>query len=371
MALSKDSIVPKIDGRESFDVLVRKLSVYFVQQIQAVHTWEELRTVVYGKQLKPLVTYLVDETHHPAIVNALLALKWHFAAVGVDDDRGISQTRGSACEMVAWRFVTHLTENEAIEFLCLDQPAQSKDKTSRNVSNGYSGNEEAQAALESTPLLDGSVIDPEQSFLDEDAESSPDEDMSFASFFAGLNALEIAAVANAKKFLSQKSIQRVVDGIWKGDIMFWDTLSTHSTKQAKTYNERRSDPFCRLRVPLYSKVFEVMFFAAFLAFYYTVLEQKSLHRVTGPEVMLYIWLASFAYNATEAVEFWDAGIALYAVDFWSLWDLGIIATGVAFLVVRIIGMAKDDHKLIDIAFDILSVEALFLVPRYAKRHGIL
>ncbi|KAK4900599.1 hypothetical protein LTR27_002315 [Elasticomyces elasticus] len=361
MALSKDSIVPKIDGRESFDVLVRKLSVYFVQQIQAVHTWEELRTVVYGKQLKPLVTYLVDETHHPAIVNALLALKWHFAAVGADDDRGISQTRGLACEMVAWRFVTHLTEHEAIEFLCLDQPAQSKDKTNRTVSNGYAGNEEAQPALESTPLLDGSVIDPEQSFLDEDAESSPDEDMSFASFFAGLNALEIAAVANAKKFLSQKSIQRVVDGIWKGDIMFWDTLSTHSTKQAKIYNERRSDPFCRLRVPLYSKVFEVMFFAAFLAFYYTVLEQKSLHRVTGPEVMLYIWLASFAYN--EAVEFWDAGIALYAVDFWSLWDLGIIATGVAFLVVRIIGMAKDDHKLIDIAFDILSVEALFLVPR--------
>ncbi|KAK5731469.1 hypothetical protein LTR17_011357 [Elasticomyces elasticus] len=361
MALSKDSIVPKIDGRESFDVLVRKLSVYFVQQIQAVHTWEELRTVVYGKQLKPLVTYLVDETHHPAIVNALLALKWHFAAVGADDDRGISQTRGLACEMVAWRFVTHLTEHEAIEFLCLDQPAQSKDKTNRTVFNGYASNEEAQSALESTPLLDGSVIDPEQSFLDEDAESSPDEDMSFASFFAGLNALEIAAVANAKKFLSQKSIQRVVDGIWKGDIMFWDTLSTHSTKQAKIYNERRSDPFCRLRVPLYSKVFEVMFFAAFLAFYYTVLEQKSLHRVTGPEVMLYIWLASFAYN--EAVEFWDAGIALYAVDFWSLWDLGIIATGVAFLVVRVIGMAKDDHKLIDIAFDILSVEALFLVPR--------
>ncbi len=66
---------------------------------------------------------------------------------------------------------------------------------------------------------------------------------------------------------------------------------------------------------------------------------------------------------SEAVEFWDAGIAFYAIDFWSLWDLGIIATGAAFLVVRVVGMAKDDHELSDIAFDILSVEALFLVPR--------
>lgn len=65
----------------------------------------------------------------------------------------------------------------------------------------------------------------------------------------------------------------------------------------------------------------------------------------------------------EVVEFWDAGSALYAVDFWSLWDIGIIATGVAFLVLRAVGVAKDDHKLIDTAFDVLSVEALFLVPR--------
>lgn len=65
----------------------------------------------------------------------------------------------------------------------------------------------------------------------------------------------------------------------------------------------------------------------------------------------------------ELVEFWDAGSTFYSADFWSLWDLGIIATGVAFLVVRAIGLWKHDDKLIDTAFDIVSVEALFLVPR--------
>ncbi|KAK1821272.1 hypothetical protein LTR12_004330 [Friedmanniomyces endolithicus] len=379
MRSSGDPITPHVDGRESFDTLVRKLSVYFVQQIQAPQTWEELRTVLYSKHLKPLVTYLVDETHHPAVVNALLyvphpwqfiityklthdrALKWHFATVTADDDRGVGRARGLACELVAWRFVTHLTEPDAIDFLCYELPAVSKDGNAQTP-NGLDGTEEALPVPETTPLLDGGRAEPDQSFADEDEETtSPDEATSFASFFAGLNALEIAAVADAKKFLCQKSIQRVVDGIWKGDITFWETFGQHSTKQAKVYSERRSDPFCRLRVPLYSKVFEVMFFAAFLTFYYIVLEQKSAHTVTGAEIMLYIWFASFAYN--EAVEFWDAGIAFYAIDFWSLWDLGIIATGVTFLVVRIVGMAKDDHELSDIAFDILSVEALFLVPR--------
>jgi hypothetical protein len=80
--------------------------------------------------------------------------------------------------------------------------------------------------------------------------------------------------------------------------VFWETLGEHSSKQAKIYSERRSDLFCRLRVPLYLKAFEVLFFAAFLAFYYTVLMQKSTHHITGAEIMLYIWLASFAYNGT-------------------------------------------------------------------------
>ncbi|KAK5117319.1 hypothetical protein LTR62_005936 [Meristemomyces frigidus] len=353
----KHSAIPHIGGHETFDVLVRKLSVYFVQQIDSPETWETLRRTVYGTHLKPLVTYLVHDTHHPAVVNALLALKGHFAAVEASDDRGISQTRSLACEFVAWRFVTHLTETDAIESLCFDLPPVTEKKTQPAVSNGVTD-----VDTETAPLLDGGSFEPDQSFADDDPESAnPDESTSFAAVFAGLNALEIAAVSDAKKFLSQKSVQRIIDGIWKGDIIFWETLGQHSSKGAKVYNERRSDLFCRLRVPLYSKVFEVMFFAGFLAFYYTVLVEKSADRITTAEIMLYVWLASFTYN--EIVEFWDAGSALYAVDFWSLWDIGIIVTGFTFLIVRAIGLAQSDSKLIDTAFDILSLEALFLVPR--------
>jgi len=145
--------------------------------------------------------------------------------------------------------------------------------------------------------LDESRLEADESFNDEDDTTSAiDDSTSFAFTFAGLNALEIAAVSGSKYFISQKAVQRVIDNIWKGDIIFWDTLSTHSKKQAKLYNKDRCDPFCRLRVPLYLKLFEVMFFAVFLAFYYTVLIQKASLQITTPEILLYVWLAAFTYN---------------------------------------------------------------------------
>lgn len=54
-------------------------------------------------------------------------------------------------------------------------------------------------------------------------------------------------------------------------------------------------------------------------------------------------------------------MTFYAADFWAIWDLGIIATGVSFFICRMVGLSTDDHVTTDTAFDILSVEALFLV----------
>ena len=61
---------------------------------------------------------------------------------------------------------------------------------------------------------------------------------SFATSFENLNALEIAAVCGAKKFLSQRVVQRIVESIWRGDIVFWETLSADSVKEAKVYDNK-------------------------------------------------------------------------------------------------------------------------------------
>lgn len=94
------------------------------------------------------------------------------------------------------------------------------------------------------------------------------------SSFTGLNGLEIAAVADCKKFLSQRIVQKIVQGIWTGDITFWESLNADTIKKPQFYNKRRPDPFTRLRVPRYIKAFEVLFFVIFLLLYYAVLVER-------------------------------------------------------------------------------------------------
>ena len=159
-------------------------------------------------------------------------------------------------------------------------------------------------------------------------DTSNDED---TSSFAGLNALEIAAVADAKKFLSQRLVQKIIYGIWTGEVVFWESLDVHTVKKPMFYRKGKADPFSRLRVPKYIKAFEVGFFLTGLALYYAVLVQRNSYRITLLEVFLYVWLVAFAYD--ELSEFVDAGLFYYS-DFWSFWDLAIILVGIAFFITR-------------------------------------
>ena len=71
----------------------------------------------------------------------------------------------------------------------------------------------------------------------------------------------------------------------------------------------RADPYCRLRVPKYLKVYELFFLAVFLALYYAVLVKRDMYHVTAEEVLLMLWLAAFAYD--ELGQYIDAGLTLY------------------------------------------------------------
>jgi hypothetical protein len=104
---------------------------------------------------------------------------------------------------------------------------------------------------------------------------------------------------------------------------------------------------------------------------------NSRYRITPIEIFLYVWFASFAYD--ELGEFIDAGSIFYVVDIWNGCDIIIILIGVAFLLTSkmvrrrlweyannnwgVIGLFKDSDDIINTAFDILSLEALFMVPR--------
>jgi hypothetical protein len=148
--------------------------------------------------------------------------------------------------------------------------------------------------------------------------------------FTSLNALEIAAIADAKRFLSQHVVQKIITGIWNGDIIFWEALSVHAEKKPRYYNAATADPFSRLRVPKYLKCFEVIWFGIFLALYYAVLVERDPEKISNIEILLYIWFAAFFYD--ELSEWIDAGSIFYTADVWNLFDMIMIAIGIVFAI---------------------------------------
>ncbi|KIV99602.1 uncharacterized protein PV09_08777 [Verruconis gallopava] len=395
--------VPCIRDDEAFPHLLSKLSIYITDAIVSPHSFEELRSPVVEQRLSPLIDYIADSVHNRAIVCALLALKGYFTALESDENRGVNLSRGFACEYVAWRFLTHLSGRELIHFLLYELPPHEVGTRNQDEEAGLvrqtSLPPSAQPLDGSQPtLLDSSILghgeDVAESSADDHVRSSLFEigdGGDFVASFDHLNALEIAAVTNAKKFLSQRVVQRIIESIWKGDIVFWETLDVGSEKEAKIYNKRKADPYCRLRVPRYLKTFEALFLISFVIVYLAVLipVQRNSHsrprrpgvpplttnyseidlgspiqnfrHITPAEILLYIWLVAFAYD--EFGEYMDAGTAFYTTDFWSLWDIGIVAIGVAFFITRMIGLSKNSDEIIGTAFDILALEALFLIPR--------
>ncbi|KAI1259261.1 hypothetical protein F5Y18DRAFT_410244 [Xylariaceae sp. FL1019] len=370
--------LPDIGHDDSFRDVVKKISSYISEVIRMPATFEQLRTTSSGDDLRTLVEYLSLEVKNPAIVNALLALRWHYGAI--HDGRGLGDARASACEIVAWRFLTRLSEREIVEFCLYEIP----DPCARDISSSDEESALDVSSNEHTALLgaQGGPTDHHRPYgprrgsvkrtqlfesvskltisrhNTSDAEE-PENDPTTP--FIHLNALEIAAIADAKRFLSQHVVQKIITGIWNGNIIFWDRLSVHSEKRPRFYNPRTQDPFSRLRVPKYLKAYEVAFFAGFLALYYSVLIESNRYAITPLEILLYIWFAAFVYD--EVSEYIDAGSIFYAADIWNLFDMIIVAIGVVYFVLRCIGLYNHDYDLVDIGFDVLALEALFMVPR--------
>ncbi|KAI1767255.1 hypothetical protein GGR53DRAFT_482761 [Hypoxylon sp. FL1150] len=366
--------LPVIEHDDIFRDVVKKLSQYIAEVVYMPSTFEQLRTTSAGDDLRTLVDHLNAQVTNPAIVNALLALRWHYGAV--NDGRGIGEARANACEIVAWRFLTRLSEREAVDFCLYEIPDNCENDVSDAEAPADGGESNERTALLSHASRSSSPdrnqfpgsLRRNQLFLSvskltmsrhaSDVEQLDDDP---TAPFIHLNALEIAAIADAKRFLSQHVVQKIITGIWNGEIIFWDRLTVHSEKKPRFYNPSTADPFSRLRVPKYLKAYEVAFFIAFLILYYSVLIEQNRYSITPLEVLLYIWFAAFFYD--EVSEYIDAGSIFYAADVWNLFDMTMIAIGAVFAILRFMGLYTGDYTLVDIAFDVLSLEALFMVPR--------
>lgn len=109
-----------------------------------------------------------------------------------------------------------------------------------------------------------------------------------------------------------------------------DRKNQGSIRNTDNSYARTADPYSRLRVPFYRKIFEAAFFISFLALYYAVLIERKREAVGVFEAVMYVWIVAFAYDELSGIL--DAGVMFYQMDFWSLWNLSMIGVGIAFVV---------------------------------------
>lgn len=147
----------------------------------------------------------------------------------------MSESRALACELVAFHYLTFLSEADLIKQLLYDLPDLDQVQESE-TGLGILGTTPDEDHNEASPLLDheGGVYRPSPfrppSHRTRSANLSAsslllreagDDEEDLGRQMANMNALEIAAVSDAKKFLSQKPVQGIVEAIWHGDIIFW------------------------------------------------------------------------------------------------------------------------------------------------------
>ncbi|KAJ4396729.1 hypothetical protein N0V93_000950 [Gnomoniopsis smithogilvyi] len=354
--------VPVIGESESFADVSKKLASYIIPAVSHPLGWEDLRSSTHLVALQPLIDYLARDCHNVAVVAALVALKGHFTAIESDDDCGINESRGFACELVAWQFVLQLSEQDALEYLLFelredcddddDAAADDDDEETGLLVHHRNGNGNGHSNGNS---LNGNH---------QQRKSSKGE--GFAEPFLNLNTLEIAAVSGAKKFLSQRAIQDIVTDIWNGEIVFWNSLAVNATKKPRFHNKNKvkgggGDPWCRLRVPRYMKTFEILFFVCFLALFYVVSLQRVMYSITVWEGLFYVFVLGFAFD--ELDDFVESGAYFYSTDIWALWDIGIVLIGTIFFVLRMVGLATGHAQTLNWAFSVLALHSLLLTPR--------
>ena len=144
-----------------------------------------------------------------------------FAAHTANEDRhGINNARALACEVVAIECVGYLSEHDVVQYLSYEVPGKKEGDNHEDESDAEEGNAESTTGLlrgAGVPITPGTSVPASGVTTPINSDDIRDMDSDLAADITatcgGLNTLEIAIVAGAKHFLSQKSVQHVVDGM--------------------------------------------------------------------------------------------------------------------------------------------------------------
>ncbi|EIW58800.1 uncharacterized protein TRAVEDRAFT_72272 [Trametes versicolor FP-101664 SS1] len=185
------------------------------------------------------------------------------------------------------------------------------------------------------------------------------------------NAIEMAILGQAKRFIKSSACQKVIDGIWSGKIVYQASSSrsilsdTYKRNPIHFYDPHKAPllDHYRLKVPAIRSVLEYINFLTLFVLFVFALEYSELNRINIAEVLFIIYALGFTLEKVAAMQ--EHGIKVYFKGTWNGFDLAFVTLYCTYAVMRCIGVYENKHWAREMGISCLALIAVLMFPRLA------
>ncbi|KAH7908924.1 hypothetical protein BJ138DRAFT_1181397 [Hygrophoropsis aurantiaca] len=228
--------------------------------------------------------------------------------------------------------------------------------------NGHSMLDLALALTTSWPVWSGAdphIIDMAREERDDDLEERVG------------NAIEIAIISKAKRFIKSSPCQKVIHAIWMGKCVYQASSShsilsdTYKRTPIHFYDPHRAPllDHYRLKVPAIRSVLEYINFVVLFILFIAAIEMNKRTKLTAAEIIFMVYALGFTLEKVAAMQ--EHGLKVYFKGTWNGFDLAFVATYYVYAFFRIYGVYYHHKWAQDLGIDFLAVIACLMFPRLA------
>ncbi|KAI0708832.1 hypothetical protein C8T65DRAFT_718427 [Cerioporus squamosus] len=185
------------------------------------------------------------------------------------------------------------------------------------------------------------------------------------------NAIEMAILSQAKRFIKSSPCQRVIDGIWIGKIVY----QAESTRSILSDTYKRNpihfyDPHkaplldhYRLKVPAIRSVLEYMNFLILFLLFVCAIEFSIYDQINFTEIVFMVYALGFTLEKVAAMQ--EHGIKVYFKGTWNGFDLAFVTLYCTYAIMRLVGVYDDHRWAREMGINSLALIAVLMFPRLA------
>ncbi|GLB41921.1 putative nonselective cation channel [Lyophyllum shimeji] len=185
------------------------------------------------------------------------------------------------------------------------------------------------------------------------------------------NAIELAILGKAKRFIKSSSCQRVINAIWTGKCVYQAESShailsdTYKRTPIHFYDPQKGPilDHYRLKVPAIRSVLEYSNFVVLFVLFIVALEVNERDRLNIPEIIFMVYALGFSLEKIAAMQ--ERGLQVYFKGTWNGFDTAFLTMFVVYAFLRIYGVYGDAPWARELGIDLLALIACLLFPRLA------